>query len=293
MIFQTETLPPFLIPIDPEPIGIGLYAFWFAGLFSILALVWEAGKRLKLRVFLTVIGGLSAPLGISVMPLFVMRAVWTRNRHDVVTAAASLATTSTQLWFVFSAGASNPSNVASLFDDPYENILVFITKFVSKFFWEREPLTLLGIAVSFVAAVYVWQDARRKNYTALALITCAIISALLSIIRVPLEAIDPMGNGPRYFFYPYIFIAWAMLAFAGTALRRNGLAAAGLLVLLNTATFFSRTHGDLDWKGAAKECLASPDGAILPVHLNGINEMAWSVTLSQEDCKKLERISLF
>lgn len=286
-------LAPFLIPFDPEPIGIGEYAFWFVGLFSVLALVWQPGKSTKVRIALTGIGGLSAPLGISLLPLFALRALICRSKSDVLTLATAAAVTAIQLWFVVTTGSSSTNYIAALLANPYENLLVFITKFIGQFFWARDPSTLLAIGVVFVGCAYLWRDIREQRVVALTFLSCAAISAGLSIIRVPLDAIGPMANGPRYFFYPYIFLSWAMLSFCAVEERRKAIAIAGALVLLNTLNFLSRPHDDLNWAGAVRQCLASEAGADLPVQFKGDQASAWKVTLTQAECEKMERLSIF
>lgn len=286
-------LVPFLIPFDPEPIGIGEYAFWFVGLFSVLALVWQAEKATKLRLVLTGVGGLSAPLGVSLLPLFVLRALLTRHKSDLLTLVVALFVTAIQMWFVFSTGSSSANFLSALLSDPYENLMVFITKFIGKFFWARDPSTLLAIAAIFVGCMYVWRDLHEQRYVALTFLICAAISAGLSIIRVPLDAIDPMQGGPRYFFYPYIFISWALLSFCAVRERRKAILIAGLLVFINTLSFISRPHDDLDWAGAVEDCLQSANGADLPVHFTGDSTIAWKVSLTQAECERMERLSIF
>src|SRR5689334_5447567 len=50
-------LLPLLIPTSPEALAVGLYAFWWAGLLVILALMWDSGRNHQaLRAAFIVIG---------------------------------------------------------------------------------------------------------------------------------------------------------------------------------------------------------------------------------------------
>lgn len=286
-------LIPFAIPFDPEPVAIGEYVFWYYGLLSALALFWQAGRAPVTRSAFAFIGGLSAPLGISLTPLFVIRAIASRSRSDIAAAVAAGIASAVQLGFILTTGAVRANYTKELLADPIASLRMVIEKFVGDLIWNPEASLLVGVIVLIPITFWLIEDVRAQRYAAPALAICAGVSIVLAILRVPLGDINAMAGGPRYFLYPYIFLCWMGLALAGQQERRKILGFTGLVICANVFNFLYRTQDRLDWSGAVHACLASPGSHDLPVHFTGQAAIAWKVTLTQDQCRKLADVSLF
>jgi len=95
---STHLSSPFLcalavlaIPSDPEVFAISEYAFWWAGLLLLLALLWDVDRGAGwLPLLYVVVGGLSSPLVIPFAALFAVRAFLERRRSEYVVATTTL-----------------------------------------------------------------------------------------------------------------------------------------------------------------------------------------------------------
>jgi hypothetical protein len=120
-----------IIPTDPEVFAISELSFWWAGLLSVLALLWDAERgRLWLRAGYLVFGGLSSPIVVPVAGLLVLRALVERRRSEFVAAAVAVAVAAIQIRTY--GGTGYPADLWNLLDP---NLPLWSTnKFVAYFF---------------------------------------------------------------------------------------------------------------------------------------------------------------
>ena len=251
-------LVPFLVAIDPEPMAVGEYTFWFVGLLSIVALIWRSDARSHwLRYGYAAIGALSSPLGVLTVPLMIGRAVWTRKIPDIITAVAALVPAAWQVWLVASRDtlAGGSAERLSVQDTP-----IIIEKFVGDYFLNTDNWVSFGIgaaALLIVAGLCIWAFVSERRVTPAALFVCFGLSIGASIARVPLDGVDAFGAGPRYFLYPFIMLGWTMMSLAtGPLAKRIAIllaAAAPLAQAISPA--YSRTNDPVDWRSAAVACI--------------------------------------
>lgn len=296
-------LLPFLIPFDPETVGINEYVFWFFGLFSVLALFWQHSRTPYTRAAFAIIGGISGPLGVVLMPLFLIRTLWRFPRPEnfmsspafsnVLTLGAAGLMACIQVALVILSKQNEANLLMALGNDPEATWKMLVERFVGHFFWAESAGLLIGLIALFFIVRWLIVDVKRGSYVALAFAVCFLVSVVISVMRAPLDMITAMGNGPRYFFYPYIFLGLLCLTLAREPKRQLAVGFGAFLMLANTMTFVSRPHDPLDWAGAARTCRDTPGRHLLPVHLNGMEGMKWQVDLSQDDCQILDRKSLF
>ena len=91
----------------------------------------------------------------------------------------------------------------------------------------------------------------------------------------------PFLRGPRYFFYPFIFLLWFWidsLLSVEFHLARLVPAAALALMLHTTAAVFKRPHAHLEWSAAVRK-LTQTGKATLPIEFDGNLAFAWSLPL--------------
>ncbi|MGD2133061.1 MAG: hypothetical protein PVI23_09735 [Maricaulaceae bacterium] len=287
-------LAPFLIPARPEVFATAPYIYWHVGLLAPLALLWRIdGSHAGWRAGLAAAGGLSSPFAVALLPLFAIRALWRRTGADIATLLALGAAAAIQISLV--AGHNYP------FPDLAENLrpLMIIEKYVGDFFIniQGEELLSAGLgALALGAGLFAAVQALRRGEMLIpALIACLAAAIGVSVLRAPTELVDAHGNAPRYFYYPFVFIAWITLAlFARYARRRRLIGAVLGLAFLNGLVEFSQVHPDVDWTGTARACRLAETGEFtFDIHYDGRMNRLWSLTMTAEDCRRLSRGALF
>ena len=287
LILRGNALLPLavaLVPSDVEVFVVPLLTFWFAGLALFSLALWrpEDSSRLGARLAIAVVGGLSNPVVVLLAPVSVVKAIVTRARHEALVAAALVAPALLQLWLVHSLprGATIPAAadafvvVARFLGYPL--LLGFTSEPSQGWIWAAGAMHAAALLAVLVPA----QSRARR----LALVGLFLLSAGSSILRHdPPTVMHPVLAGPRYFFFPFVFLSWVwldVLLSARTPVARLLPATAAGLILLSASRHFNRRHAHLDWQGAVRE-LSLRGRARLPVHSNGSLEQQWELKLAQ------------
>lgn len=283
------------IPTDSEVFGTSHYAFWWGSLLLIPPLLWryDADKKIVARIAMVALGGLSSPLVVALSPLYVVRLLIHRSRNEFIVAGAVAACSAIQLYFVRSSG-THGSTLPDHF--PLDQI---VTKFFGYFvYWspnhQSQPLLLVGVAL-LACVVFAAFTARKSLQWRHFAITGALgVSILISVVRVPTEAIDPFLAGPRYFFYPYIFLGWLLIELIPVTYKWVVPILAVLLLsgLGQFALYAPRGHHAIDWREQLRLCSEAKGIYKFPVHFAGNWNDKWGVDLSPADCRDLTDKSL-
>jgi len=211
-----------------------------------------------------------------------VRAFATRARHDVIIAAALAIPALAQLWVIqASLGTSAMPSIADASLAmarflAYPLLLGFTDWPASAWIWVAaflHALPLVGLLIP--------PDSRKRR---LALVGLFLLSAVSSVLRCkPPTMMHPAWAGPRYFFFPFVFLNWIWLdALLSGRTRLNRLvpATVAALILISTSRHFNRRHQHLDWKGAVLE-VSSQGQATFPVHYDGSRERQYKVKIAQ------------
>jgi hypothetical protein len=289
-----------LLPYNPEVFSTPLYTFWWTSLLLLVPLLAPpkptlSPKDVAIVSGLIVMGGLSSPLCIVLWPMMLLRACLTKARQDYG-------------WLAVWTGATLIQFSLALFSRPEADNLTlggmintgalprFIGNFVLYDGWLAQDnlltyllfVELVAVAISLLATSI---RARHLEtfYQAFPLVGLfgSIMAALARLGGTP----DPMVAGPRYFFFPYIFLALFLLATVAYARRpwvRYG--CIGLLVAACTLTWvsdysqFFRLHDPLDWRAELQTCVQSTEPTPINIHSDGTLDHLWSVNLTPEAC---------
>jgi len=272
-----------LVPSDPEVLVVPLYTIWFAGLALSSLVLWkpEDRSRVGARVVVSLVCGLSTPVVIPLAVVGVLRALWIRARHETATAAALALAAVAQLWLLHAV----PQN--SSMPHPGEAVLV-MARFLAYplllgLTAQPSPVWVWAIGAMHAVALFavlVPKESRRRR---LALFCLFVISAWTSIVRCqPPTIMHPVLAGPRYFFFPFVFLSWLWLDVLFSTARPAAKlvpAVAGALVLFSTSMHFNRRHAHLEWQPAVR-MLLSQGHATLPVHSDGSLIRQWELKLA-------------
>lgn len=290
-----------LIPSNPEVFAVSEYAFWWGTVLVFVSLLWrpEAGKT-PLRVLLTVIGGGSSPIIIPLSALFIIRAWLFRTKREYITLASAMALSAAQAGSLLTTenilhGKSN--NIAANFNPP-----VLVEKFFGYFvFWSRHShvdewrSVLIGSLVILVLLVVLIRNAKRPNIGASLIGGMLLVAIVASIARVPVNLIHPVLAGPRYFFLPYILLAWLLIQAASVGLVWERIAIAIFLIsALHQTLLYGQRHSDpINWEAQLNACKASTTPYNFPIQFDGSSASMWHVTLTSFECRQLQRQSVF
>lgn len=265
-----------LVPTDPEVFGTSLYSFWWAGLVLMLLILWErAPSHVVLRGALAVVCSLSTPITILIAPVMMIRAAVLRTRVDAGLAGLVLVCAVAQVMQIVAVQAGAPATLPT-----WHNVGVMLDKFFGRFVWgidspSNQQQITLAILGSAVAALAAWSlHSIKDRWLSFSLVYLLAASIAASVIRVDISLafVGPTGGGPRYFFYPYIILAWVLIQglYAHTTLAARTLFAAPLALAVINAVSSGWEHqiDSFSWRREALSCLHF-EGYGMPVHMHG------------------------
>lgn len=173
------------------------------------------------------------------------------------------------------------------------NLQQILPKFVGGYFtgnFVRTTNHLVWIATAVFGAFVLFALPflyRRPRYGCLVILWCGTV--YLVARRVDLSTLQARDAGPRYFFLPFVLLAWFLMSVLVESGRmRLKLFAAVLLFssLLNMWPVRSRPQNDFHWAEQVANC-AESDPFPLQVSKNGLT--SWVVPLSASECRALQR----
>jgi hypothetical protein len=285
-------LAALLVPSAPENFAVPLYAFWWAGLLLALALLWDTSRGMTgLRLAFIVLGGLSSPLIVPFAGLMVLRAVVERNRNELVATGVAIAVAAVQVATLRSTGAMGSALALHWSDIPtaadrFTGIFVMGPR---RWFSQEHPGAIV-LGFMAVAALVAW---KRLTWPIGLLVLAWLAACAATMLRLPVADLDPVRLGPRYFFYPLIFLTWLMIWIASISphVVRLAFAAGFVLALGYVGASFTRRHEPLNWREHVSACARSEQYA-LPVHTEGKLKDVWTVPLTGTQCRRMIRKSL-
>jgi hypothetical protein len=282
-----------LIPTDPEVYGIPLYSFWWATLLLFLVVLWDENSRdLYLRLLIVLIGGLSSPIILLVAPLLVIRAVLLKgNRRELAIMWAALGCCGVQAFTMLHSAA--PLTVGA---KGYSNLRYVLPKFLGEYLagnFIRRTNHLVLIATGFLLAfLLITIPFVRKHPHYLYLVGLWCGSIYLTGRRVNLALLQPRYAGPRYYFLPFVLLAWFLVSVMA---EKNGwrprvLAAALLLVsVYNMVPVRTRPQQDFEWRRHIADCIQS-DPCPIPISYDG--QRSWFLQVNRRQCLALRHAGL-
>jgi hypothetical protein len=284
------------LPTDSEVFALSPLAFWWGSLLAILPLLWrdEGKPLLLLRAAMLIVGGLSSPLLIALLPLYALRAIWLRTRPVVFDFCVALVVGAAQ-WHALPPA---PPLLGTLAAVPPA---MFVRKFFGYFIFvpelraTHEAATLFaGIVFLAMLAVCAWRWRRELGTGFFLLIGGFLAAAVADTLRQPLVELHPFVAGPRYFFLPFTMLSWAVLQlFALDARVPHYVALATFaLVVRNALEGGQRDSARFDWQREVDRCLMS-DRHDFPISYDGRAEAAWKTTIRGEDCRRMVAQSWF
>ena len=154
---------------------------------------------------------------------------------------------------------------------------------------------ILGVLMVTFIMWTLWTIRKKINFGLVVLIACLFTTISVSMLRIQIELIFPLGSGPRYFFFPFIMLSWFLLQLAAFVqpVKKNLIISFLVLCWSTNWQAFSRRHDFINWQNEVDNCVKSNNQYILPVHYAGEKKEMWSVHLLASDCKLLVANSWF
>jgi hypothetical protein len=280
----------FLVPTDAEVFGLPLYAFWWAGVLLLLLALWdEKAPRPGWRIGFLLLGGLSSPLVLAILPVLYWRAL--RHRGIRIEQWLSLLATLVALLQISFMLAGDPVRHPA----PAAMAQYVVPRFLGAFLvgniggslWS---LWLAGLVV--VAGVCAWLRRDIANGERWVLLYLLMVAIALSAVRVDAAGLGGGAPSPRYLFYPFVLLMWIFVqSYAAYThfLHRGLLVVIGAVAVANLLPVMTRFHVDLDWQAHVRSCRLFPEYRI-PVEIDGVQvSPGWSIALPGADCDALLR----
>lgn len=268
-----------LLPTNPEVFGLPLYSFWWASLLLPLLVFWDEKKsHFGFRIFLLCIASMSSPFCVATLPLLLIRAYVLRKlRVEIILAVLALIMTVTQFWIMYPQTSSF--------------VVALLYKILPRFLGGYTVVNLypaLAWIGAFALLIYALAGIlrNRQSWVLWTLGYLVVISIIMSVIRTHINDLDQSVGGPRYFFFPYIFISWYLLQLVyqdrAKWFRLIGIGFLGLS-LINMIPVLGRNHDSLYWKSHVYSC-AQFDKYELPAHFAGSAGDIWPFPIDGALC---------
>jgi hypothetical protein len=297
-----------LAPMGPEIFGVALYIFWWTSLWPLITIIWSKDYW-WLRIPVLILGGMSSLAGAALAVPYGLLWVITRRRRDLVGTLVLGATLAVQLVVYLSSYRASqvPFHLTKVVQQEFRNFSYYLLAIVTPA--PSGLLVFVGVCMIVAMAGFVaWSVVRRRPYhrLLLALFVGLLVMGGLSAIPAPLVS-NPVKDGPRYYFFSFVVLAWILLLVAVTPrvprldkewwelkLREMPiarLAAAGIIVVSLFAlprTF--TTHDDtVDWQAQLARCQTATGPFSVPVQFNGQLSRLWygRLTITPGTCHRL------
>jgi len=297
-----------LAPMGPEIFGIALYIFWWTSLWPLITVLWSKDCW-WLRIPVLILGGVSSLAGAAIAIPYAVLWMITRRRRDLVGTLVLGVTLAVQIPVYLSSYRASqvPFHLSAVVQQELRNFSYYVLAIASP-----APSDVLAFAgacmVLVIAGFVVWSVARRKpnHRELLALFVGLLVMGGLSAIPAPLVS-DPIKDGPRYYFFSFVVLAWVLLLVAATPrvprldkkwwemqfweLPLARLAAVGIIALSLFAlprTFTS--HDDtVSWPTQLARCQTATGSFSVPVQYNGQLSHMWygRLTITPGTCHRL------
>ena len=285
-------LAMFFIPSDPEVFGLPLYTFWWVSVLLFLLVLWDEEKEHPLlRGLYVMLGGLSSPVIVMLLPLFYVRSFRFRDKPaEHLVSVLSTVIALVQLQFIFNTGASARPPFGSI----AANVIPkFFGGFLVGNIWDA-GMWFTGLLLLVLIAVWVYSTKPfSATSTVAVLLYLLVVSIVLSVLRVDPAFIHQKAAGPRYFFYPFLIIFWVVIQIAYARQGYRYLAAIFLVAAAaNALPVWSRSHDDLHWKDHVRSSCFFP-AYTFPIQYNGERALAWKMTLTEGQFRPYMQKDLF
>lgn len=293
-----------VLPLESEVYAVSEYAFWWAGVLLVLALLWapvsQEGARGQAgwRVAFLLLGGLSSPIIAALAPLFVLRALVERRRSEILAAALSVLLAAAQTVAVFTVEGERPTFLDQVTPSSMLGKFVgylFVSGFAPYDMRVGQAALIGGLILAGLILV-AWSARARLDRMLLLLTLAWLALCFASVARAPLASIHPLAGGPRYFFYPFLLLGWIAIWLAAENPHRWVRWALGAVLastVLVGREHMPRRHHYTNWRAELAACAAAPDTYQLPIQQDGRKETMVKVEFTGAECRALYTMSLF
>jgi hypothetical protein len=285
----------FFIPSAPEVFGVPLYTFWWSALLLFLVVLWdEKAAHIGWRIVFLLLGGLSSPVIVAVLPVLYLRSCYlykSLKSERVITFIATLIA-AIQLYFVLSGSSITITDSTSPLP-LLTAIKLIVPKFMGTFMvgnWNSSPSFLWVEGTALLALIVAWLASNYRTAWAWILVYLLLISIAMAATRIDLREINQCTSGPRYFFFPYILTFWILIQYfygaSKTVFIRTLIGVAIASAITNSIPVWSQDHADLRWKDHVHSA-GLFDEYDIPIQYDRSRTLTWHLQVSGENCAAL------
>ena len=291
-----------LIPIGPEVIGVGLYNFWWVGLWPVAVLTWRIESRKRHALGMVVVGAAALTSLAASLAAIVFIALGTgyRSRRMLLIGLAAIPGLLIQ-----SVCAINGERVSES-NHPLSASIADGLHMIGRFPWTRlqwfgqpkwplvEPRRLTamtGLALCLLIGVASFPVVKEKAQALRGLLSFLILYTGISIGARPGATLHPIVAGPRYFFLPWTVLILSLFALAfWSGFAVNVRFAAGLALFMGAMAWtvvFSRPvpSAPVNWRKSLQECATNPlPSSFLYAQEDGFQPL-WKYEFRSEWCR--------
>lgn len=218
-----------LVPSNAEVIGIPLYSFWWASLLLFLVVLWENDSRdVFFRGLFLIVGGLSSPAILLVLPFLVLRVILFNHRIRNTLLLILGGGCAAAQYYALCQVPALVRRTLTLEDLGQISPRVFGNYLVGNFSDRPVALGIAGgaLVLLVIVALFSFRGTLRRPVLPFLFLLC-IGSILMCIQRTALANMDPRQYGPRYFFFPFVLISWLLVNIVALPGAENWLARRG------------------------------------------------------------------
>jgi hypothetical protein len=198
--------------------------------------------------------GLTGPFLIFMIPLFVWKWLQSNNKYNSVMVLAAALIATIQLFFVVSEAARSGNSYINADMGIYKEL--FGIRILGGLLFgnmaHAVDASVSSVIYLGIIMILSWYALRDNKIGVFLYVHVIIVLATLYKYKATPDTLIPEQNGPRYFYIPYLMIAWALLSMLEAEKKnwRRALVSMGLLCILYSSLScgFRSSFIDYDWK---------------------------------------------
>jgi len=303
----------YMVPSYAEAYGIPLYLLWVSGIFVLLSMLWKPYKKQLLKNIILILGGLSSPIIIMMIPIQIFRILTLANKkQEFFTFLVTIGISIIQ-FKIMSLGNHHDHSLhgidlylSYLNLDFIENLNYsgFSAYFFGKYFmgaylvadyqaWViKDYILMVSGGFFLITLLFIALFQYRKDPYMYILFYMLFTMIGISLLRV--DFIVPDNLSSRYFFFPSILLSWLLLYIMNKS-KYYRLVIIPILIssVITSLQIFEKHNQDLEWRKQIFQCVHAKKSYGIPIHYAGQKSGCWHLWLSPKTCKSLVENDFF
>ena len=291
------TLAVVLVPHYTNEVFLNITNLqWILAILIVVTLLKEPPHSKYGRVCLQIVSdsavitccGLTGPFIIFLTPFFIWKYFHAKSRYNFTIALTTMMAASVQTFFIINSLSFTLAE-GKINQELGDYAKIIGQKLFGNLFlgmsipYQINPVVLCGLSlfiILFILGLSADSSNKRASLFVFMGFSLAVVLATLAKFRANLQLLVPPGNGPRYFYLPYVMTLWSLIVcLEQKDIWKNAVAKVLLCSALMsslTSGFRSKALTDYEWRFYSR-LIGKEQNLIIPINPEG-----WYVHISRK-----------